>query len=74
MRDPIVTEYVELSARLASLEADVDALVEEKLYARLDQLWYVEMTEEEHREAERRLAELGASDRAWHDARHTEDA
>jgi len=74
MRESIVTEYVELSARLASLATDADVEAEERLYTRLDRLWYAEMTDNERREAERRLEALGASDRAWHDARRMEDS
>jgi len=78
MNEPIVVEYVELCVRLASLCArlatlDADAAAEAQHYGRLDELWYVEMTADDRVEAEKRLAEIGNKDRAWHDARRTED-
>ena len=69
MNETIVVEYVELCARLASLDAEAEA----QHYGRLDELWYVEMTADDRVEAEKRLAEIGNKDRAWHDARRTED-
>ena len=51
MNEALVTEYVELRARLAALDAET----EQRLYVRLDQLWYAEMTEADRSEAERRL-------------------
>ena len=69
MNEAIVTEYVELCARLASL----DATTEQRFYTRLDQLWYAEMTPDDRSEAERRLSVLGDRDRGWHDARRVED-
>lgn len=69
MNEPIVIEYVELCARLASLDAET----EQRFYTRLDQIWYVEMTEADRAEAEKRLTTLGSKDRGWHDARRTED-
>lgn len=65
----IVVEYVELCARLASLDAEAEA----QHYGRLDELWYVEMTASDRVEAEKRLTEIGNKDRAWHDERRTED-
>lgn len=52
MNDAIVTEYVELCERLAALEEEETI----RLYARLDELWYVLMTESDQAEAERRLS------------------
>jgi len=78
MNETIVVEYVELCARLASFCArlaslDADAGVEAQHYGRLDELWYVEMTAADRAEAEKRLTVIGNKDRAWHDARRTED-
>ena len=72
MNETIVVEYVELCARLASLDADAEA--EAQHYGRLDELWYVEMTADDRVEAEKRLAEIGNKDHARHDARRTEDS
>ena len=58
MNETIVVEYVELCARLASLDSEAEIEAEERLYARLDQLWYAEMTGTDRAEAERRLAKL----------------
>ena len=69
MNESIVVEYVDLCARLAALDAET----EEQRYARLDQLWYVEMTAADRTEAEKRLTAVGSKDRAWHDVRRTED-
>jgi hypothetical protein len=65
-RARIVTEYVDLCEQLAAIES-VDEDAEQDLYARLDQLWYVEMTADEQHEAEDRLV---AKARSWHDTRH----
>lgn len=65
MNEALVTEYVELHARLAAIDAET----EEHFYARLDQLWYAEMTETDHAEAEKRLRELGSKGRAWDERR-----
>ena len=69
MNEAIVIEYVDLCTRLAALDAET----EEQLYTRLDQLWYAEMTDADRTEAEKRLTALDSKDRAWHDARRTED-
>lgn len=69
MNDVIVTEYVVLCERLAAL----DAAAEQGVYARLDQLWYAEMTEIEHAEAERRLYARPIAQQLWHEDRRTED-
>lgn len=69
MNEAIVTEYVELCARLASLDAET----EQHFYSRLDQLWYMEMAADDRAEAEKRLSALGSKDRGWHDSRRTED-
>ena len=68
MNEQLVIEYVELCARLASLDAET----EQRFYARLDQIWYAEMTAADRAEAEKRLSVLGSKDRGWHDARRTE--
>ena len=70
MNEALVTDYVELCAQLAALDVET----EERFYARLDQIWYAEMTEADRSEAERRLSALGSKDRAWHDERSAEDA
>jgi len=69
MRDAIVTEYVELCEQLAAAEM-IDDDAGQALHGRLDQLWYVEMTENERFEAVDRLV---AGARAWHDARRAGD-
>ena len=68
MRDVIVVEYVELCEQLAAASL-VGEAAEQALYSMLDQLWHVEMSDVERREAEDRLV---AKARAWHDARRTE--
>lgn len=70
MNEALITEYVELCAVLSAL--DVEA--EQRLYARLDQLWYTAMTTEDKAEAEKRLFAPGDKDRVWHAARLVEDA
>jgi hypothetical protein len=65
MNEAVITEYVELCAQLSALDIET----EEKFYARLDALWYRELTGEDRTEAERRLTALGNADRAWHDDR-----
>jgi hypothetical protein len=62
----IVMEYVDLCELLAAT-GSVNEDIEQDLYARLDQLWYVELSDDERHEAEDRLV---ARARAWHDARH----
>lgn len=69
MNETLIIEYVELCALLSAL--DVEA--EQRLYARLDQLWYTELTSEDQVEVEKRLAALGDKDRAWHASRHAEN-
>lgn len=69
MRDAIVLEYVELCEQLAAAEM-VDDDAEQALYGRLDQLWYVEMAENERFEAVDRLVDRA---RAWHDDRRSSD-
>jgi hypothetical protein len=69
VRDEVVTEYVELCEQLAAA-ASIEEDAEERLYGRLDQLWYVEMMDDERAEAEDRLV---ARARTWHDARRRED-
>lgn len=54
--EAIVTEYVGLSLRLMDCWAAIDAEVQEQLCARLDYLWYAQMTEDDRIEADRRVA------------------
>lgn len=68
MNEPVITEYVELCARLTALDAET----EHRLYACLDQLWYAEMTAADRAEAARRLGVLGEKTLARHDARSAE--
>jgi hypothetical protein len=70
MNEPLVVEYVELHARLATVAADT----EEFFHTRLDQIWYAEMTEDDRFEAVRRLSALGSKDRTWHAERRVEEA
>jgi hypothetical protein len=48
-----IDEYVELSERIAVEALFADRI--EHLYARLDQLWYAEMSVDDRVEAQRRL-------------------
>ncbi len=59
-----VVEYVSLCEQLAAV-VPRDRASEDRLYDRLDCLWYVEMTSEDRDEAEARLA---AKDRSQDDA------
>ncbi len=56
MREAIVDEYVDLHEQIA-VEALFMEAVTPPLFARLEQLWYVEMTDDDRAEAQRRLAE-----------------
>ena len=69
MNEAVVTEYVELCAQLAGLDAET----EDRFYDKLDGLWY-SMTDDERRESERRLTALGSVDRAWHDDRRKDNS
>jgi len=69
MNDDVITEYVDLCEQLTAIELLDHATAEAPLYARLDELWYVVMTDEDRVEAEDRLV---AKARAWHDARRVE--
>lgn len=53
MSGAVIDEYVELSERIAVEALFADRI--EHLYARLDQLWYAEMTADDRAEAQRRL-------------------
>ena len=57
-----MTEYVGLSLRLTDRCTAVDAEVQEQLCARLDYLWYAQMTEDDRVEADRRLARAATND------------
>jgi hypothetical protein len=70
VRDAVVTEYVELCEQLAAVESVDEDADQDDLYARLDQLWYVEMLDDERAEAEERLV-VKAS--VWHAARRVAD-
>jgi hypothetical protein len=71
MRGAIVTEFVDLCEQIVAAELVEPANdAEQALYGRLDQLWYVEMADDERYEAEDRLI---AKARAWHDARRAVD-
>lgn len=54
MPEAVVTEYVELCERIAA-EALFSEGAEDKLYDRLDRLWYVEMSAEDRALAQDRL-------------------
>lgn len=54
MRDEIVLEYVELSLRLHTRD-DLSEEEEERIFTRLDRLWYAEMTQAERAAAEIQL-------------------
>lgn len=69
MREAIVVEYVELCEQIAASES-LDEVADQALYGRLDQLWHVEMAENEQFEAEDRMVEKA---RAWHDAHRAKD-
>lgn len=69
MSDAVVIEYLDLYEQIAVEALFAEAAVEQRLYDRLDQLWYAEMTDAHRREAEDRLAAKG---RAWHTARGEE--
>jgi predicted DNA-binding ArsR family transcriptional regulator len=69
VNEAIVTEYVELCAQLSALDVET----EERFYARLDTIWYTEMSAEDRAAAESRLTALGNGDRAWHDDRRKEN-
>jgi len=61
MSDGVVTEYVELCEQIAA-EALFAEEVEQRLYDRLDQLWYAEMSAADREEAAGRLV---AKASAW---------
>jgi hypothetical protein len=61
MKSTIVTEYVNVYTRLAT-ESPIAEDVEQQLYARLDQLWYMEMSADD-RDAARELAHQDAGRR-----------
>lgn len=52
MKAERVTEYVKLCGQLAALDADVEL----RVHARLDELWYMTMDAEDRAEAEKQLA------------------
>lgn len=54
MNEALVIEYVELNGQITT-EALFSKEVEQHYYDRLDQLWYVEMTQADRDEAQRRL-------------------
>lgn len=54
MSDAIITEYVELCEQIAA-EALFAEEVEQRLYDRLDRLWYAEMSAADREEAVNRL-------------------
>lgn len=68
MNDAIVTEYVELSEQIAA-EVIFSERAEQRLYDRLDQLWYVEMSEDDRVEVQDRLR---AKAQAWSTSRRAE--
>jgi len=70
MDTALVTEYVDLRSQIAA-EALFAEEVEQRYYDRLDQLWYVEMTDAERDEAQRQLNSLVAKD--LRDERRAED-
>jgi len=55
MNEAVVIEYVDLRAQVAA-EVLFSEEVEQGYYDRLDQLWYIEMTEDDRAEALRRLS------------------
>ena len=61
MSEGLITEYLELCERIAA-EALFAEAVEARLYARLDQLWYGEMSTADRVEAQ---AQLTARAQAW---------
>jgi hypothetical protein len=70
MNEAVVNEYVALCEQLTAAESALDQSAEERLYARLDQLWYLEMSGEDREAAEARLS---ATARAEHDGRRREE-
>ena len=64
MSDGRVTEYVRLLGQIAALDADVEV----RVYARLDELWYG-MTDEDRIEVEKQLAAHKRTEVAVHDGR-----
>ena len=70
MNDAVVSEYVALCEQLTTPGSSLDLATEERLYARLDQLWYLEMSGEDREAAEGRLS---AAARADHDDRRREE-
>lgn len=68
MNEDRVSEYVRLSGQIAALEADVEF----RAYARLDDLWYMQMTDADRAEAEKRLSQI-AVPQAWHKQRRMEE-
>jgi vacuolar-type H+-ATPase subunit C/Vma6 len=70
VNDAAVTEYVELCEQIAaqSLFSEGD---EQKLYDRLDRLWYREMSAVERSEAQQRLRMKA---QAWASVHRTKDA
>ena len=69
MSEASIAEYIDLCSQLASVAPD--EVAEQRLYNRLDRLWYVEMSSSERIAAERMLA-AKADSLAWHVARCTE--
>jgi hypothetical protein len=69
VNDVVIAAYVELSEQLA-VEVLFSERIEQKLYDRLDQLWYVEMSDDDRAEAQHRLHAKG---QAWEVARRVEE-
>jgi hypothetical protein len=68
VNDDRISEYVRLCGQIAALDADVEF----RAYARLDDLWYMQMTDVDRAEAEKRLSQA-AVPQAWHKQRRTEE-
>lgn len=55
MSDAVITEYVELCEQIVVEALFAEEAVEQRLYDRLDKLWYTEMTEADREEAAARM-------------------
>lgn len=55
MNEAVLAEYMNLCEQLVTGNPST---AENRLYARLDQLWYREMTDEDREEADKRLMRL----------------